>query len=86
MTDLFLAYNKPILKCHDITVFLSIGVIAIGVMLCINSQAESLKYARIFYVEVFMEYTAGIFIPLYLLINKKAIRTHLWNQIQNLFC
>ena len=62
LTD-FLAYNLPILNCRDITVIFPIGIFTIAVMLCINSRGETIKYSQIFYVEVIMEYIAGIFIP-----------------------
>ena len=59
-----------ILNCGDITVILSVACV-----LYINFRHETLNQINILYVEVIMEYFSGIFIPMYLLICKKAIRS-----------
>ena len=80
----------PMLNSYEILIIYPIAIIGTIIVIMINAQFSSRSEkihtnVTFLYVEIIMHYIVGMFIPLYVLIKKRAIRNHIWDLIQDIY-
>ena len=74
----------PMLSSYEMFIIYPIALIGmVIVILTINVRSEHVQQ-NIIFVEVTLEYIVGVMIPVYILMKKRSIRNHLWDEIRNM--
>ena len=77
-------HNMPMLSSYEMFIIYPITLIGmVIVILTINFRREHVQQ-NIILVEVTLEYIVGVMIPVYILMKKRSIRIHLWEEIRNM--